>query len=231
LVGVPLDVRCPPTGDQIDAVIAASRTAELIVLGCRHGARNGIGIGAAVHPVAELAHCDVVMVGGRADAVRSINRRVSVLIGGSADADECAVRAACRIALLRNTPVEISRLAHRPVVRNRSVSTSDDLAPVQVTIDLARGLAPTVSVSARLVWAKPHEAVAGIADTDLLVVGADGPLDSLAQAALHHARSPVLVAHVRRPTASEPERAARSATAVPHQTPRRPAAPMGVAQR
>jgi hypothetical protein len=235
LVGIPLDVRPPPSTDRIDALITASRDAELIVLGCRHGMLHGVGIGAAVGPVAELSYCDVVMVGGKADAVRSINRRITVLLGPTTthtEAGECAVRAACRIALLRNTPIEILRLVHRPVPSPRrhdhhtaptatssGTPSGDELAPLNAAIDLVHGLAPTIPVSARLLWAKPHEAVAGIADTDLLVVGADGPLDTLAHAALHHARSPVLVAHAYRRTAPEAERAPRSDTSDPRTEP------------
>lgn len=185
-----------PSTEAIDTLVTASQDAGLVVLGCQGADRHGIGLGTSVVPVAELAACDVVVVGGRRDGLHGKHRRIVVLLGtgDGTDLGTPVLRGASRFAALRRMELSIRRLVP-PVGRGTATTVRLERAALDEAADVVLDLAPAVKVSTQLVWASPHEAVAAIADADVLAIGADGPLDSLARTALHHARSPVLVAH------------------------------------
>lgn len=183
-----------PSQDAAAALIAASRHAGLVVLGCQGSGHPGLGVGAAVPAVARSAACDVAVVGGRSAAVRGAHHRICAVLGSSASygtvatAVRFALRSGARLRILAQfSPPGRTPAAPRP---RESVWLSD--AEV-----LARDLAPGLPVRTDVVVGEPHEVIAQITETDLIVVDADGSLDGLARAALYHARSPVLLARHR----------------------------------
>lgn len=183
-----------PSQDAASALIAASRHAGLVVLGCQGSGHPGLGVGAAVPAVAGAAACDVAVVGGRPAAVRGAHQRIYVVLGSSASygtvatAVRFALRSSARLCVL----AQLSPAGRPPATPQPTESVWLPEAEV-----LARGLAPGLSVRTDVVVGEPHEVIAGIADGDLIVVDAHGPLDGLARAALYHARSPVLLARHR----------------------------------
>lgn len=188
---LPVSVR--RRADGAGDLISASRTADMIVLGCHDERQQGIGLSPTVEAVTPLADCDVVVVGGKPDAILGGHRRVTVLL--ARETMERAVLGAIRMARPGQTPVHLV-LPVPPIYVSRIASATVERRPVlDEAAAMVRRLSPMIRVSTELLSAKPHEAVVRFADTDVLVVGADGPLDALARAALHHARCPVLVAH------------------------------------
>jgi nucleotide-binding universal stress UspA family protein len=185
-------VRVRPDADPVSGLIRASRTAALVVLGCRDSQHHGIGLGEAVPPLVAFADCDVVVVGGRPEAVRGTHHRICVLLGQRADHAADALYSAGRFAAARHADIYVVRSAFPPVGRA-------DMNAVRLeTSELAR-LLPAEPVDIRLCQAEPHDVVSGIDDADVLVVAAGDRLDMVARAALHHARGPVLVARGERP--------------------------------
>jgi nucleotide-binding universal stress UspA family protein len=175
-----------------DTLIKASADADLVVLGRQGHEHAGLGLGAAVRPVAEYARCDVVVVGGRLAAINGTNDWVSVLLGSSAD--ERALHRAGRLAALRRVPLRI-------IYGKAWVDPQADVGPVDRYLavlhsaaELVQRLEPSVPTVTELVWADPCTALARPTDTDVLVVGVCDRLDALAIAALERAESPVLLA-------------------------------------
>jgi hypothetical protein len=191
-------------------LLAASHAADLVVLGCRGEDHHGLGIGAAVGPVAANAACDVLVVGGRPAAVRGAHHRISVLIG--TDNDQHALASGARLAVLRRVPLRI--LLATPLVGPHPLSAPVDeqLARLHNAEAIAHRLTPTVRTTTAIVWSSPHETVSRIDDTDVLVLGVGQRLDAVTRLALHHAVSPVLLArgHERSHHRIEPRRKAGS---------------------
>jgi nucleotide-binding universal stress UspA family protein len=178
--------------DAVSALVGASRHAGLVVLGCRGTGHQGIGLGATVLPVVSAAACDVVVVGGHADAVRGGHHRVSVQVG--TDSDASALRSATRLAHLRGVRLHIALPV--PVIGDHpmTVPVQRRIAALHWAEELVHDVDPTVPVTTELRWTSPHEAATTDCDTDLLVVGIDGDLGPTARSALYHAPNPVLVA-------------------------------------
>lgn len=178
-----------PSADAASALIAASRRAGLVVLGCRGTRHPGLGVGGSVPSVARWAACDVVVVGGR--PVTGV-RRTTVILRDDAS-DTATIATAVRFAVQRGGSLRV--VVHScPVARGRPAPpAAHDEA--RVAADVARRLAPDLVVDAHAACGEPHEVVAGLVDTDLLVVGVRGELDTVARAALYHAGCPVLLAH------------------------------------
>jgi nucleotide-binding universal stress UspA family protein len=191
-----LSVVVRPGDRPVQDLVAASREAALVVLGCQGSDHPGIGLGAAVGPVAELACCDVVVVGGHPAAVEGRHQRVTVLLGP--DPAEHALRGATRFAALREAELVIRRSI--PLGQPEPEKIRLERAGLERAADLVRRWAPSVKVTTELTWAAAHDTIAAATDVDLLVVGVDGPLDWLARVVLHHAPCPVLITH-RPPTA------------------------------
>lgn len=178
--------------DPASELLSASRDADLVVLGCRGDDHHGIGVGAAVTPVAANAACDVMVIGGRPAAVRGTHHRISVLIG--TDNDQHALASAARLAVLRRVPLRI--LLATPLVGPNPlrVPVDDHLATLRNADAIAHRLEPAVRTTTELVWNSPHETVSRTEDTDVLVLGVHRRLDAVARIALHHAVCPVLLA-------------------------------------
>jgi hypothetical protein len=182
------------SADPASALIGESQRASLVVLGCRGNNHRGLGIDAAVPIVVRGAACDVVVVGGRMDAVRGAHRQISALINGSGIAD--IVRAAVRVAAQRDSGLRI--VCHvSPVGRGPARHSVGRLGSFRDAIDLAHRLAPRIPIEIEVIQGGPHEVVAGLTGTDLLVIGVGQQLDRLVWDALYHARSPVLLTRSR----------------------------------
>jgi nucleotide-binding universal stress UspA family protein len=181
--------------DAVAELLAASRTADLVVLGCRGDDHRGIGVGSAVTPVVADAACDVMVIGGRPAAVRGANHRISVLAGS--DNDQPALRSAARFAALRRAPLRI--LLATPLIGPHPLRAPLDehFATLANAETIVHRLEPTVRTTTEVVWSSPHEMVGKVDDTDVLVLGLHDRPDSITRFALHHSASPVLVARGR----------------------------------
>jgi nucleotide-binding universal stress UspA family protein len=179
--------------DAAAELVSASRGADLVVLGCRGDDHRGIGVGSAVAPVVAGAACDVMVIGGRPAAVRGTNRRISVLLG--TDNDQYALTSAAHFAMLRRVPLRI--LLATPLVGPHPLRAPLDehLAMLENAEAIVHRVEPAVRTTSQVMWSSPHEMVGRIDDTDILVLGLPQRLDSVTRIALHHAASPVLVAH------------------------------------
>lgn len=178
-----------PSVDAASSLIAASRRAGLVVLGCRGTSTHGIGIGAAVRAVARSAACDVVVVGGQPAALTGTHGRICVLVDERAPLD--AVASAVRFATRRDARLRVVAQVS-PAGRTPS-SPGPESSALHDATDLARLLAPGLDVTTRAAVGDPHEVVAALTDVDLLVVAGRG-VAGIARAALYHARCPVLLA-------------------------------------
>lgn len=195
--------------DAAAELVSASRGADLVVLGCRGDDHRGIGVGSAVPPVVAGAVCDVMVVGGRPAAVRGTNHRISVLLG--TDNDQYALTSAARFAMLRRVPLRI--LLATPLVGPHPLRAPLDehLATLENAEAIVHRVEPAVRTTSQVMWSSPHEMVGRIDDTDILVLGLPQRLDSVTRIALHHAASPVLIAH--RPERSRHQLGLRPAAA------------------
>jgi nucleotide-binding universal stress UspA family protein len=175
------------------ALIDSGHTSDLLVLGCHDSRTHGLGPSPTVAAVAAHADCDVVVVGGKPHAILGRHDRIAVLLSPSTM--ERAVHGAVMLAQPRHAAVHLV-LTIPPISVSRVAAATAVAGPVlDEAAAMMRRLSPMIRVSTELLSAKPHEAVVRLTDSDVLVVGADGPLDALARAALHHARCPILVAH------------------------------------
>jgi nucleotide-binding universal stress UspA family protein len=172
------------------ALIVESRHADLVVLGCRGTHHHGLGIGATVPEVIRGAACDVVVVGGD-PALRGENRQVTVLLEGPTVVG--TVTAAARFAAGEDAGLRIVRSVGSS--GQGGGRSEGDRGQLDAAVELAHRLEPAVPVEACVVCGEPREVVAGLADTDLVVVGGRAGLDMMARAALYHGRCPVLVVH------------------------------------
>jgi nucleotide-binding universal stress UspA family protein len=180
-----------PSADAASALIAASRRASLVVLGCRGTRHPGLGVGSSVPAVARWAACDVVVVGGRPAAARDTGRTTVILRDDASDA--ATIATGVRFAVQRGDALHV--VVHScPAARGLPEPGDRADQEAHAAADVVRRLAPDLVVDADTARGEPHEVVAGLVDTDLLVVGARGELDTVARAALYHAGCPVLLA-------------------------------------
>lgn len=177
--------------DPAAALIAESRRADLVVLGCRGSHHHGLGIGATVPEVIRGAACDVVVVGGDPRALSGENHQVTALLDGPAMAD--TVTAAVRFAARDDAGLRIVRSIR--LSGQGGSHGQDDRGQLHAAVELAHRLEPGVPVEADVARGDPREVVEVLADTDLVVVGGRAGLDVMARAALYHGRCPVLLVH------------------------------------
>jgi nucleotide-binding universal stress UspA family protein len=137
------------------------------------------------------AACDVVVVGGDPQALHRENHQVTALLDGSTTVDTVAT--AARFAAREDTGLRIVRLVGLP--EQDAGRGEDDCGQLHAAVELAHRLEPDAPVEADVVCGDPREVVAGLADTDLVVVGGRAGLGMMARAALYHGRCPVLVVH------------------------------------
>jgi nucleotide-binding universal stress UspA family protein len=191
-----LPIRTRTSLDATSALVSASAHGEMVVLGCRGTDHGTTGLGSSVLPVARAAHCAVLVVRGRPDAVRGTHRSVTVLLADRND--DAVLREAAALAAARRCALRIQRAV--PPAGRLAVADPVDrhMALLDRAARIARRASPRLRVSLHLMRSHPHEAVRSCADTDVLVVDgtttADGALPLTTKAALHHAPCPVLAA-------------------------------------
>ncbi|MBC6451045.1 universal stress protein [Actinokineospora xionganensis] len=170
--------------DPLDTLVDASAEAGLVVVGARGRHHPGLGLGHLVRPLVGTAQCPVAVVKGHPDAIRGRHATVSVAVSGREDA--APVRWATDIA---------ARTGARLRVVHAAVHASD---VVDWAVDLAGGLAPGLAIDIDARSCLPHEIVASVHDTDLLVVGTGAAhphagIGPITNEALFHAPCPVVV--------------------------------------
>lgn len=188
-----LPVHVRTSHDAVAALVTASTRSELVVLGCRGHWHQGLTLGEAVLPVVARSRCDVLVVRGRATAVRGTNGTVTVLLGGPDD--DRAVLTAARLAESHQSRLRVER-AVATLGGTRSPEPPEDLlAGLDAAVELVARTAPGVAAVPRLVQGNAHELAASCYGTDVLVLsgGHRGALTPEARAALHNAPCPVLV--------------------------------------
>lgn len=190
-----LPVRILRSGpDPVGTLVAASATADLIVLGCRGHHHGTLGLGHSVVPVVARSRCDTVVVRGLPASLRGRSRWITALVRGSRD--DLAV-------LSRAAQMATTLLAKVRVVQVSPPTTTLSTEPA-ATLERARAqlldIAPRLNVQLVSMAGQPLEAAASVTDTDLLVLGPGSALhgdrtrlDPMTKAALYHSRCPVLV--------------------------------------
>jgi len=191
----------PSDADPVTVLLRASQHAALVVLGSRGNRHHGIGLGATVLPVATGADCDVMVIGGRPRAVAGSYQWITVMVGEGTD--EHALRSAAGLAVLRRVPLRI--VLPVPIIGPHPLKPPIDpcMAALERAAQLVHRVAPTVHTTAKLVWTTPHETVATLTDTDVLVIGVRGQVSPIARAALYQAASPVLIARAAQPAPAD----------------------------
>jgi nucleotide-binding universal stress UspA family protein len=194
----------------VPAVLAAARSASLVVLGARgHGVIHGLLLGSVSRHVSQHAPCPVVVVRERADP-----RQDRILVGvdgspGSQDALGFAMEHAGR----RNAPVLAVYGWHERDLGASSMVTwtraAERIAAAERMLEEAlgpwRSKHPDVELSGEAVPVHPARLLAdGSEHAGLVVVGSRGRgefagllLGSVSQEVLQHARCPVAVVHRR----------------------------------
>jgi nucleotide-binding universal stress UspA family protein len=211
-------------GRPIGALIEASRTARLLVLGTRgHGTLRDLFTGSVAETVAAHAWCPVVIVRGDAATVPGPAHAVVVGVDGSA-ASRAAVEYAAGTAKECSAPLvvvsawnDVARYSRWVSVDSRVVIDRDALLvaerraashALEAAVADVRARYPGVAVTPTLLEGAPGPALlrAG-ADAGLVVVGTRGHgalagllLRSVSQAVVHGSRRPVAVVRAARRT-------------------------------
>jgi nucleotide-binding universal stress UspA family protein len=155
--------------DPSRTLLTAAEGSDLVVLGNRGHHRRHLGVGRVAMRLAEAASCDVVVVRGRPEAVRCAFRRIVALVSMEERDDAVLLRA--------------REIAKKIRSKLRAVCACPTGAA-------ATGTAVRVDVDQH----PPHEVIASVNDSDLVVVGhGAGQLGLVTRAALHHAPCPVLI--------------------------------------
>jgi hypothetical protein len=173
--------------DPLEALVDAGESARLIVVGARGRNHPGLGLGHLVRPLAARAQCPVAVVKGHPDAIRGRHQTVSVAIGRTTD--EAPLRLAVEMASREDATLRIVHAATTAgghVVDWALAQVADRRPDLRVDVDSRPCL--------------PHEFVAGIHDTDVLVIGrggtrGQGGTGRVTNEALFHAPCPVVVTH------------------------------------
>ncbi|AHH96929.1 hypothetical protein GCM10010174_74130 [Kutzneria viridogrisea] len=181
-----LPVICTPiTVDPLAEFAEASTGSELLVLGCRgHLHRCTIGLGSLVLPTVSTAHCDVLVVRGAPAAVWGAHRTVTAMVSGGRE-DAAVLRRAVGMAATYRSRL---RIVHASPFEE----AEDVLHLAELHVQTLPFRPPCSLTVAR---ALPHEVIAQAGNTDLLVLGrgTGRHAGSVAKAALHHSRCPVLL--------------------------------------
>jgi nucleotide-binding universal stress UspA family protein len=206
--------------DATTALVAASRGADLLVVGNRgRGALAGALLGSVAFSVTAAAHCPVVVVRGEASSALAPGPDRPVVLGvdgspGAARALQFAASAAARAhaplkVLAAWTPPEVADdgfavIAHQELVE-ATQQTARDRA--HEAVDAVRLLAPGVVVQDLVVQQPARRALAEASrGAGLVVVGARGHgaltglfLGSVSHAVIHSAACPVAVVRAPHP--------------------------------
>ncbi|CAL9325904.1 universal stress protein [Streptomyces sp. SudanB182_2057] len=192
------------------ALIRESRSALLMVLGCR--GRSGVTealLGSVSVTVAGHAHCPLIVLRGSNDNQVRPGRAGRIVVGvGEKPADSAAVRFAAEEAFLRGAALEAVRAWRRPLHEPRAhpliVGEPAHVQEAQAAELVEEALAAvpdSLRVRRRTIEGFARDALlAASRDADLLVVGARRrqghfglQLGRVAHGVLHHAPCPVAV--------------------------------------
>jgi nucleotide-binding universal stress UspA family protein len=194
----------------VSALVDATRTAALVVLGARgHGPVHGLLLGSVTRHVSQHAHCPVVVVREPADPRQ---KRVLVGVDGSSNSQD-ALGFAMEHAARGSAPVVAVYGWHERDYGASSMSTwtrsAERIAAEERVLGeiLAPWKAkyPAVDLSGEAIPVHPARLLAeGSEHASLVVVGSRGRgeftgmlLGSVSQEVLQHARCPVAVVHRR----------------------------------
>jgi len=200
--------------DAATALVEASRTAELVVVGNRgRGALAGAVLGSVAFTVTAHAHCPVVVVRGDGEGSPDAQHPVVVGVDGSAGS-AAALRFAAGVADRSGATLRVVSAWTPPEVLATSISYGAALDPglvdgvrraaeqdVEEAVAQVRADLPGLAVERSVVQDPARRAlVQASAEAGLLVVGARGHgsvsglfLGSVSHAAIHGAPCPVAV--------------------------------------
>lgn len=186
---LPVERHFIDAADPLEDLVEAGAAARMVVVGARGRNHPGLGLGHLVRPLAARALCPVAVVKGHPDAIRGRHETVSVAIGRVTD--EAPLALAAEMAAREDAALR--------VIHAVTVPGDDDV--VSWALARAKSLHPDLRVDVDARRCLPHEFVAGIHDTDVLVVGrggtrGQGGTGRVTNEALFHAPCPVVVAPV-----------------------------------
>jgi len=189
------------SGSAAHALCERSRTADMVVVGCRgHSELPGLRLGSVSWQVAGHGRGRVVVVRGEWRPANQPPGPVVAGVDGSL-ASQAALAFACEEAALRDVPlVAVCALTDSPVRLGERHQMEADFD--HLTADAAKEY-PDVTMVRHLAPGAPRAALlAAAAEAQMIVVGSRGrggfegmSLGSTAQVVLHHAPCPVGIVH------------------------------------
>jgi nucleotide-binding universal stress UspA family protein len=178
-----------------------SRTAEMVVVGCRgHSELPGLRLGSVSWQVAGHAAGRVVVV---PDRWRPVNEAPGPVVAGvdGSPASQAALSFAFEEAALRDVPlVALCALADAPGVLGGAREIEEHFSQLMIAEEKEH---PEITVLQQVAVGTPRRALlAAASEAQMLVVGCRGrggvkgmSLGSVAQAVLHHSPCPVGIVH------------------------------------
>jgi nucleotide-binding universal stress UspA family protein len=203
------------TGSAASALVEASSTAALVVVGSRGGRRSGAALGSVAASVSAHSACPVVVVRGAQDAADEV-RPVVAGVDGSAGA-AAALAFAADHAATAGAPLEVlaawrapagnARDEHRGAAPSGAPELAAHRAAQQAVVAALAEVAathPEVRADGRIVDDSAACALSAASrDAGLVVVGSHGAgatsellLGSVSRSVLHTAACPVAVVHL-----------------------------------
>jgi len=192
-----LPVRIRRSGpDPVGTLVAASKHADLVVLGCRGYHHGTLGVGRSVVPVVARAQCDTVVVRGLPSSLNGRTRWITAMVRGTLE-DVAVLARAAKLVTSLQSKLRIVHVTPPPGPRWLPEQLSSATVLERAESQLST-LAPKLIPELRSFACQPPEAAVACADSDLLVLGeaARGDrthIDPMTKAAVYHSRSPVLV--------------------------------------
>jgi len=179
-----------------------SRTAEMVVVGCRgHSELSGLRLGSVSWQVAGHAAGRVVVVRGR---WRPASEAPVVAGVDGSPASQAALSFAFEEAALRDVPlVALCALADAPGVLGGAREIEERFSQLMIAEEAEEKEHPEITVLRQVAPGPPRRALlAAASQAQMLVVGCRGRggvkgmnLGSVAQAVLHHSPCPVGIVH------------------------------------
>ncbi len=197
-------------GEALKVLVRLSHQATLIVVGSRGlGSFTGLLVGSVGIHLAAHTHCPVQVVRGRpypsGDVLLGVDGSPAAQPSVDFAMDEAALRG-CGVTAVHawsdwSTPVQPPPNASMPYAYEPGMLRDDEERLLAEALAGSRERHPEVPVEQRTAQGRPRETlIEGSKRARLLVVGARGRggfagllLGSVSQAALHHARCPVVV--------------------------------------
>jgi len=197
-------------GDPVSALLQASRTAALLVVGNRgRGGLASLLLGSVSQQTATHATCPVVVVHGRRETpsgpiIVGVDRSASALRALALGFDQ-AQRRGCELLAVRSYPVPMPPygMDMPPLTYDQDAASRDAASDLDATLTPWRDKYPAVRVKTLIEPGSPAKNLIDLSrEAALVIVGSRGHgalvgtlLGSVGQQLLHHADCPAMIVH------------------------------------